>query len=403
MMVIHSGTNDLTYKVNTLQKIRKVINAIKENDLNNEIEIVLSSVILRDDQDLEDEINKFNEKLENLCKGKGMRFIDNSNIKSSSLNRSKLHLNKSGTALLTKHFAKIINSDSLYRNIDGQVNNLTKGSSFIASNVSHLGNLRSKNPKNIIFSYININSIRNKFENLCDMVGNNVDVLSIAETKLDSSFPNAQFLLPAFQEPLRLDINHRSGVLLVYIKASLPSKILSKFKLPIDIQMIPFKMNLRKEKRLFVSIYKPPSQSNQYFLDLLGDLLDFYSQDYDNKVILGDFNLEPSNPSIISFMNNQNLFNLVKSNTCFKGEGSCIDLILTNRKYSFKNTCSFETGLSDHHHLIYFVIKQHLNLKNLKNRFIVTIQIFRPNVLRMILCPAFARKNTITQISRKNL
>ena len=79
--------------------------------MNNEIEIVLSSVIHRDDQDLEDEINKLNEKLENLCKGKGMRFIDNSNIKSSSLNRSKLHLNKSGAALLTKNFAKIVNSD----------------------------------------------------------------------------------------------------------------------------------------------------------------------------------------------------------------------------------------------------------------------------------------------------
>ena len=198
--------------------------------------------------------------------------------------------------------------------------------------MSHLTSLRSKNPKNIIFSYININSIRNKFENLCDIVGNNVDVLSIAETKLDSSFPNAQFLLPGFHEPLRLDINHRIGGLLVYIKASLPSKILTKFKLPINIQIIPFEIILRKEKWLFVSIYKPPSQSNQYFLDILGDLLDFYSQDYDNEVILGDFNLEPSNPSIASFMNNQNLFNLVKSNTCFKGKDSCIDLILTNRK-----------------------------------------------------------------------
>ena len=125
--------------------------------------------------------------------------------------------------LRVKKIAKIVNSDWLYSNIDEQVNNLRKGSSFIASNVSHLGKLRSKNPKSIIFSYININSIRNKFENLCDMVGNNVDVLSIAETKLDSSFPNAQFLLPAFQEPLRLDINHQSGGLLVYIKVSLPS------------------------------------------------------------------------------------------------------------------------------------------------------------------------------------
>ena len=107
-MVILSGTNNVTYKVNTLQKIRKVI---KENDVNNKIGIVLSSVIHRDDQDLEDEINKLNKKLENLCKGKGMRFIDNSNIKSSSLNKSKLHLNKKGTVLLTKNFAKIVNSD----------------------------------------------------------------------------------------------------------------------------------------------------------------------------------------------------------------------------------------------------------------------------------------------------
>ena len=35
-----------------------------------------------------------------------MRFIDNSNKKSPSLNRSKLHLNKSGTALLTKNLQK---------------------------------------------------------------------------------------------------------------------------------------------------------------------------------------------------------------------------------------------------------------------------------------------------------
>ena len=85
--------------------------------------------------------------------------------------------------------------------------------------------------------------------------------------------------------------------------------------------------------------------------------MDFYSQDYDNKAMLGDFNLEPSSPSIVLFMNNQNLFNLEKSNTSFKGKGSCIDFILTNRKYSFKNTCFVKTGLSDHHHLIHSVMK----------------------------------------------
>ena len=56
-------------------------------------------------------------------------------------------------------------------------------------------------------------------------------------------------------------------------------------------------------------------------------------------------------------METHNYFNLVKNNTCFKGPGSCIDLILTNRKYCFQGTSSFETGLSDHHHLIYSILK----------------------------------------------
>ena len=58
-------------------------------------------------------------------------------------------------------------------------------------------------------------------------------------------------------------------------------------------------------------------------------------------------------------MKNKNSFNLVKNSTCFKGEGSCINLILTNWKYAFKNTSSLETGLSDHHLWIYSVIKQY--------------------------------------------
>ena len=57
------------------------------------------------------------------------------------------------------------------------------------------------------------------------------------------------------------------------------------------------------------------------------------------------------------FVDLYNLINLIKTTTCFKRTGSCIDLLLTNQKYSFKNTNAFETGLSDHHFLIYSVLK----------------------------------------------
>ena len=50
--------------------------------------------------------------------------------------------------------------------------------------------LSSSNFKNVILSYLNVNSIRNKLENLREINKQNVDVLAVAETKIDASiFP----------------------------------------------------------------------------------------------------------------------------------------------------------------------------------------------------------------------
>ena len=68
--------------------------------------------------------------------------------------------------------------------------------------ISNLKPLRCKFPRNIIISYLNINSIRNKFDALGSFVGNLIDVLTISETKLDSSFPTAQFQINGFKAPL---------------------------------------------------------------------------------------------------------------------------------------------------------------------------------------------------------
>ena len=197
-------------------------------------------------------------------------------------------------------------------------------------------NLRLKNPKNISFLYLNINSVRNKFKNMSSLISENVDILIVVETKLDPSFPTAQFLIPGFHHPFRLDINRRSDGLVVYVKGSIPARVLTSFSTLADTQIIVFKINLRKEKWLFVGIYKLISLNSQYFLDNLSDLLDFYYNHYDNKVILRDFNLNPTDPLMMTFLNEHDLINLIKNNTCFKGEGSCIDLILTNRKFSLK-------------------------------------------------------------------
>ena len=62
-----------------------------------------------------------------------------------------------------------------------------------------------------------------------------------------------------------------------------------------DIQTIILELNLRKEKWLVISVYKPPSQNATYFLHWLSQVIDFYSITYEKQVIMGDFNLTPDN------------------------------------------------------------------------------------------------------------
>ena len=176
-----------------------------------------------------------------------MDFIDNSNIDGSCLNRGKLHLNKKGIAALAKNFGRFVRSLPVDWTIAG------REGAFITDEVSSLDNcsdisemkkLRLKNPKNIIFSYLNINSVRNKFQNMSSLISENVDILIVAETKLDSSFPTTQFVIPGFHHPFRLDINRRSGGLLVYVKGSIPAltpaRVLTSFSTPADTQTIVF-------------------------------------------------------------------------------------------------------------------------------------------------------------------
>ena len=57
------------------------------------------------------------------------------------------------------------------------------------------------------------------------------------------------------------------------------------------------------------------------------------------------------------FMDLYNLINLIKTTTCFKEAGSCIDLSLPKQKFSFKNANTFEIVLSDHCLLVFLMFK----------------------------------------------
>ena len=83
--------------------------------------------------------------------------------------------------------------------------------------------------------------------------------------------------------------------MIVFVKSHIPSRRFNDFKIPSNIQIIPFEINLRKEKWLVASIYKAPFKENKYFCWYLTNLLELYSNWYEDIVIPGDFNIEAEN------------------------------------------------------------------------------------------------------------
>ena len=159
-------------------------------------------------------------------------------------------------------------------------------------------------------------------------------------------------------KPYRLDVSEKKGGLLLFVNRDIPSKYLQSFPIPKDIQVIPIEMILKQRKLLVISIYRPPNQNLVYFLSVITSLLDHYLKHYEDFVILGDFNETEDGNNMKSFLDEQGCENIVKAKTCFKStEGSCIDLIVTSRPNMHQLTQVFETGLSDHHLMIYTMLK----------------------------------------------
>ena len=81
-----------------------------------------------------------------------------------------------------------------------------------------LKNLKLKNTHRLILGHLNINSIVGKFDHLKVLIENNIDILVLTETKIDSSFPNAQFRIDGFSAPFALDRNRFGGEVLIYVR-----------------------------------------------------------------------------------------------------------------------------------------------------------------------------------------
>ena len=145
--------------------------------------------------------------------------------------------------------------------------------------------------------------MRNKVIDLKEIVGYlSPDYLVLSETKLDDSFPSAQFNLPNYEIRARRDRDKNGGGLIEFVKKGLICKKLKIFE-PRKSECICSEITVSKKKWLCFSIYRPPSHDNlELFFDELTSSLSKASESYENFIVMGDFNIDVTNngPNLIN-------------------------------------------------------------------------------------------------------
>ena len=91
---------------------------------------------------------------------------------------------------------------------------------------------RRQDLNNPLICYLNINSVRNKIADVQIFIQNiPLDYLVLSETKLDESFPNAQFNLDGYELRARRERDENGGGLIMLVKRGIICKRISDFEL----------------------------------------------------------------------------------------------------------------------------------------------------------------------------
>ena len=179
------------------------------------------------------------------------------------------------------------------------------------------------------------------------MVSGYFDVIIVTETKLDDSFPKAQFCIDGFSIPYRLDRNRNGGGLTIYVRDDIPSKMLTKHNFPENIEAAFIELNFRKCKWLLCATYRAPSQNHNYFFDNIDKCLDMYST-YERVILASDLK------SFDTFLYQHELTSINRNPTCYKNPNN------PSPKSFFKTEAAF-AELSDFYKLVLSVFKLHFS------------------------------------------
>ena len=161
-------------------------------------DVLVSGIINRGDDD-NAKVQKVNEFLSEIRTRKNVKYIDNGNIGLGMLNRSKVHLNIFGTIQLLKNYREILKTlhhkekpanesvpilkpvglsspCKIVKNSkisDNQFNTMQENP------IDSIRKLKLSNPHKTALGHLNVNSLRNKFESVADVIQGIFDIFPL--------------------------------------------------------------------------------------------------------------------------------------------------------------------------------------------------------------------------------
>ena len=94
---------------------------------------------------------------------------------------------------------------------------------------------------------------------------------------------------------------------------NIPSKTVNVEGIVKECKIALIDFSIKTRKWLFIGLYKPPSQNENYFLDNLSLIINWLNCQYENFMLIGDFNMTTENENLEVFMNSFGLECLIKN------------------------------------------------------------------------------------------
>ena len=209
----------------------------------------------------------------------------------------------------------------------------------------------SKNFSGLTIFHVNARSVRNKIEELYDLL-EGTNIICFTETHLDDTVSQDSITFDGYNEPFRKDFNNRSGGILLYCMSDLDTKRREDLETNID-ECIWIEINLKHKRYLLCTLYRQRDLTLNFWNALESSISRAFDET-DNVILNGDWNidfLKPLPQVVHDLLNLYGLKNIIAEPTRFgQFRNSLLDPVLVSDSITAidSGVIPVERHISDH-------------------------------------------------------